>query len=239
MHLSCLHFIHLHSITFSINFSKQRNDNITTMRILIIANGSEPSPDLLGSLYESCDRFIAADGGGNAAIRLGYNPDAVIGDLDSFRHSDAYRGELIREPDQETNDLEKALDFARKLKADRVDVVGATGERLDHTLKNLSVMQQFNHCFDQLAFYDDHFFSRILPRDFSLSLPPEHLVSLFPLSGKVEGVITDGLRYPLRNESLENGRRDGSSNETLRGDIRIRHRSGVLLFMTALTDQLI
>ncbi len=209
------------------------------MRILIIANGKEPSSGLLGSLHSACDRFIAADGGGNVAIRMGYTPDVVIGDLDSFRHMDVYHGNLIREPDQETNDLEKALSFAKKKQADRVDVVGATGERLDHTLKNLSVMQQFDPCFNQLAFFDDRLFSRIIPRDFSLSLPPKHLVSLFPLSGKVEGIITDGLRYPLRDESLENGRRDGSSNETLKGDIRIRHRTGALLFITAITDQLL
>ncbi len=209
------------------------------MRILIIANGTEPSTGLMGSLRAACDRFIAADGGGNAAIRLGHNPDIVIGDLDSFSHADAFHGELIQDPDQETNDLEKALGFARKHKARRVDVLGATGKRLDHTLKNLSVMQQFDPFFDQLAFYDDIFFSRILPRDYRVSLPPGHLVSLFPLSGKVEGIITDGLKYPLRDETLENGRRDGTSNETLQADIRIRHRSGVLLFMTALTDRLL
>jgi len=209
------------------------------MRILIVANGKEPSVELLGSLHSACNRFIAADGGGNVAIRMGYHPDVVIGDMDSFRHTDVYRGKLIHEPDQETNDLEKALRFAQKNQAGRVDVVGATGERIDHTLKNLSVLQQFDPCFNQLAFFDDRLFSRIIPRDFSLSLPPGHLVSLFPLSGKVEGIITDGLRYPLRDESLENGRRDGSSNETQSGEIRIRHRTGALLFMTAITDQLL
>ena len=209
------------------------------MRILILANGSEPSADLLGSLREKCDRFVAADGGGNAAIKMGFRPDTVIGDLDSFSHTGDFDGELIRNPDQETNDLEKALELARSLKAVWVDVLGATGKRIDHTLKNLSVLQQFNPFFDTLAFYDDLFYTRILPRDFSIKLPPGHLVSLFPLSGKVEGVVTQGLRYPLNGEPLENGRRDGTSNETVHGPVRIQHASGTLLFMTALTPDLL
>ncbi|TVQ70665.1 MAG: thiamine diphosphokinase [Balneolaceae bacterium] len=209
------------------------------MRILILANGSEPSSGLLGSLREKCDRFVAADGGGNTALKMGFPPDTVIGDLDSFSHAGDFDGELIRDPGQETNDLEKALGLARSLKAVRVDVLGATGKRIDHTLKNLSVLQQFDPFFDTLAFYDDLFYTRILPRDFSLRLPPGHLVSLFPLSGKVEGIVTQGLRYPLNNEPLENGRRDGTSNETDEGPVRIQHTSGTLLFMTALAPGLL
>ena len=213
------------------------------MRILILANGSEPSVELLGSLREKCDRFIAADGGGNTALKLGFRPDTVIGDLDSFRPdgdlNGKFDGQIIRDSDQETNDLEKALSHARSLKAVRVDVLGATGKRLDHTLKNLSVLQQFDPFFEAMAFYDDFFYTRILPREFAIRLPPGHLVSLFPLSGSADGIVTDGLRYPLSNESLENGRRDGSSNETVSGPVRIRHTSGCLLFMTALTPALL
>lgn len=209
------------------------------MRVLILANGLEPSVELLGSLRSRCDRFLAADGGGNVALRLGFEPDAVIGDMDSFREPLTYPGEVLRDSDQETNDLEKALQYARSLEAGRVDVLGATGKRLDHTLKNLSVMQQFTSFFDHLHFYDDMLCSQILPRSFTISLPVGHLVSLFPLSGRVDGIVTDGLKYPLYDEPLENGRRDGSSNETMEETIRIRHRSGTLLFMTTLTDALL
>ncbi|MEX0680156.1 MAG: thiamine diphosphokinase [Balneolales bacterium] len=209
------------------------------MRILILANGSEPSTDLLKKLRSRCHVFIAADGGGNIAVRLGIPPDTVIGDLDSFYPDESYSGEVILDKNQETNDLEKALVLAHAKRADRVDILAATGKRLDHTLKNLSVLQQFFSTFDRIAMYDDYLYSCILPHDFSITLPEKHPVSLFPLSGKVDGIITDGLKYPLNNEFLENGQRDGSSNETLDGFIRIRHRSGTLLFMTALTDHLL
>ncbi|MDG5766862.1 thiamine diphosphokinase [Balneolales bacterium ANBcel1] len=208
------------------------------MRILILAHGDPPEKPLMEKLTARCDFFIAADGAGNTALELGYPPDLVIGDLDSFRPADGFTGRIIRDPDQETNDLEKALLHAITMNASRVDVLGATGGRLDHTLKNLSVMQQLHDRFGLLAFFDASFYVRILPRDFSLSLPAGHPVSLFPLSGIVEGIVTEGLRYPLNNESLENGRRDGSSNETTGDTLRIRHRSGALLFMAGHTDLL-
>ncbi len=209
------------------------------MRTLILANGNRPSKKLLENLRARCSYFVAADGGGNCATELGFRPDIVLGDLDSFRYADSYDGRILRDEDQETNDLEKALHHVLQQKAVRVDVLGATGRRLDHTLKNLSVMQQFHTRFDQLVFYDDVFYTRILPQDYTLSLPASHTVSLFPLSGKVTGITTEGLKYPLDNESLVNGRRDGSSNETISGTIRIRHRSGSLLLMTGLTDKLL
>lgn len=206
------------------------------MRILILANGSEPSCSLLKKFVDKCDYFIAADGGGNIAMRYGMSPDTVVGDMDSFRKETLFEGRIVHDPDQETNDLEKALKHAMTKKPERVDVLGATGKRLDHSLKNLSVMQQFHNHFDSLAFIDDTLYSRILPRDFSMVLPPGHLVSLFPLSGKVEGVITEGLKFPLSNELLQNGLRDGTSNQAAQGTIRIRHRNGTLLFMAAMSE---
>lgn len=206
------------------------------MRVLILANGSEPSYPLLKQFLDKCEYFIAADGGGDIALRYGLSPDTVIGDMDSFQQKTHFEGGILHDPDQETNDLEKALKHAMSKKAARVDVLGATGKRLDHSLKNLSVMQQFQNHFDSLSFIDDALYSRILPRDFSMELPPGHLVSLFPLSGIVDGVITEGLKFPLNNELLQNGLRDGTSNQTIHGAIRIRHRTGTLLFMSAMTE---
>lgn len=209
------------------------------MRTLIVANGTKPPDRLLKTLTDKCDFIIAADGGGNTALEAGVEPGVVIGDLDSFRYTNTYDGKIIRDSDQETNDLEKALQYAKKNNAARVDVLGATGGRLDQTLKNLSVLLQFDSVFGPLAFYDASFFIRILPRDYTVTLPENHLVSLFPVSGKVTGIVTEGLQYPLNNEALQNGIRDGSSNRTNAPTVRIRHRTGSLLFMAGLTGHLI
>lgn len=202
------------------------------MRILIIANGAPPSRKLVQKLHHYSDFLIAANGGAQTALGYGLRPDVITGDMDSFEPEISYSGKILPNKDQETNDLEKALRLAYTRNAQIVDVAGATGRRLDHTLKNLSVLQQFTPHFVRIAFFDDLLYTRILPGDFSIHLPPSHPVSLFPLSGRVDGIRTEGLKYTLHDEHLENGVRDGSSNQTLDGRIRIRHKSGTLLFMT-------
>jgi thiamine pyrophosphokinase len=52
---------------------------------------------------------------------------------------------------------------------------------------------------------------------------------LFPLSGEVRGVTTKGLKYPLNDESLKNGERDGTSNETVEDEFSITAGEGDLI----------
>jgi thiamine pyrophosphokinase len=199
------------------------------MNALVLCNGEPPPQNLFEETLRWSDLFIAADGGGNIARSLDALPDYVIGDLDSYKAQPEEKTEVIHQPEQETNDLEKALKLAIKGGGAHVKVLAATGLRLDHTLKNLSVLKQFNDRFREIIFIDDHGTIRLLPRRFTRKLPLDTSVSLFPLSGKVTGITTKGLKYALDNETLENGIRDGSSNSVVGTPVTITHRNGDLL----------
>jgi thiamine pyrophosphokinase len=203
------------------------------MNTLILCNGRPPSESLFEETLEWADLFIAADGGGNTARSLGTLPDYVIGDLDSFEPKDDEEINIIHDPDQQSNDLEKALKLARKKNSGQIKVLSATGNRLDHTLKNLSVLKQFNDQFEQLTFIDADGMFRLLPRHFTKEIPIDTTVSLFPLSGKVTGITTKGLQYPLDDETLENGVRDGSSNMVVSTPVSIFYEEGDLLLFIA------
>jgi thiamine pyrophosphokinase len=110
-------------------------------------------------------------------------------------------------------------------------VLGATGKRLDHTLKNLSVLKHYKHRFERLTYRMQDGWLYLSEGDISLSVRPGQIVSVFPLSGRVDGIITDGLKYALYRESLENGVRDGSSNEATGYSVRIQHAKGDLVVM--------
>lgn len=197
----------------------------------IICGGSPPLTSQLKSILSDCILFIAADGGGNSARELGMLPDVVIGDLDSFvpKPSDSFP--VVKDPDQETNDLEKAMKYALTKGIEELIVVGATGKRLDHTLKNLSVMKQFNSHFNSIIFRDRYCDTFLIESPFSQEFPLHTSISLFPLSGTVEGITTSGLKYPLKNGYLKNGERDGSSNLTTRKRVDITHTKGDLLLL--------
>jgi thiamine pyrophosphokinase len=203
------------------------------MKTLILCNGQPPTPQLFAECREWADLFIAADGGGNHAHNFESLPDLVIGDLDSYDQPNTYSYEIVFDPDQESNDLEKALDRAKKEGSEEVLVLGATGRRLDQTLKNLSVLKQFNNKFKSLIYRDNFGDTFLIPTSYSKELEIGTQISLFPLSGKVTGIKTEGLKYPLKNEKLMNGVRDGSSNEVISKPFKISYNTGDLLIFIA------
>lgn len=203
------------------------------MKTLVICNGTPPSRELFQRNLEEADLLIAADGGAHIALRYGHAPDVVTGDLDSYRPEGEEPFEVVENHDQETNDLEKALALALDRGAAESVIMAATGERVDQTLKNLSVLKRFDSRFRRLLIRDDHGDTFLLPRRASLRLPEETLVSLFPLSGRVTGITTEGLRYGLEDEALENGVRDGSSNRAAAEEVTIRYESGDLIAFIA------
>jgi thiamine pyrophosphokinase len=223
------------------------------MRALIMCNGEMPPEGVLEKSLAGCALVIAADGGANTLLRMGVVPDVVTGDMDSFRMAGDEGGrainsatdhgrnrfksisetgfEIIHDPDQETNDLEKALKLALNRGATEAVILGATGFRLDHTLKNLSVLLQFTSGFNEILMRDASTDIRVIPKEFTMGTIPGQLISLFPLSGLVSGIITEGLRYPLNDETLENGVRDGTSNEATGKRVSIRYREGNLVLI--------
>jgi len=201
------------------------------LKAVILCNGEPPDRELILPEIESASLFIAADGGANTALELGLTPDVIIGDMDSFSADEKTGMKILKDKNQETNDLEKSLDFAEKKEMIDVIVFGATGLRTDQTLKNLSVLKQFNGRFRNLLFRDNFCDIFLATSPTIKKFPVGTSVSLFPLSGRVENITTKGLKYPLTNEFLENGVRDGSSNETISPEIDIHFESGDLLLI--------
>jgi len=201
------------------------------MKAVIICDGELAPKHVIERDLVNSSLLVAADGGAYKALQSGFSPDVIIGDLDSYTPSGDEKAEIFRDQSQETNDLEKALNYARQSSATEVVVFGATGNRLDHTLKNLSVLLQFNRQFHTILFKDRYSEIRVIRSPFSEEFPLHTSISLFPLSGTVEGITTNGLKYPLVNGTLENGVQDGSSNETIKKTVEIEFKKGDLLLL--------
>lgn len=202
------------------------------MKAVILCDGDIPKKAIIKQELSDAELFIAADDGANRAKELGFQPDVIIGDLDSYTVTGNEKALVIKDEGQETNDLEKALAYALKRSARSAIVFGATGKRLDHTLKNLSVLLQFDSRFDSIVLVDDYAEVKIIHSPYKELFEIGTIISLFPLSGKVEGITTKGLKYPLTNEALENGVRDGSSNEAVEESVEITFKKGDLLLLT-------
>ncbi len=198
---------------------------------LIVCNGEPPPSGLLLDRAVSASLKVAADGGLRTYLDAGITPDLLVGDLDSARQPYPSPIEVIHRPDQETNDLEKALDVVLERGVEDVVVLAATGFQLDQTLKNLSVLLQYHRRFRTIVFEDGVSSVRVLSSGDEMPWPTGTVISLFPITGIVEDIVTEGLMYPLNHESLENGRRDGSSNVIIAHPARVWHGAGSLLLI--------
>ncbi len=206
------------------------------MRALIVCNGFPPPFSLLRAEAGQADLIIGADGGGNILLSYKIAPHIVIGDMDSFRQPPGGNIPTLYDADQETNDLEKALNYAVEQKAKSCTVLGAFGKRLDHSLKNLSVMMRYYTQFEELVFKDEYQKAYMVDAYFEAQAKPGTIVSLFPITGQVSGIVTKGLKYALYGEELMNGKRDGTSNETISDTFSIRIGEGKLVVFIEMED---
>lgn len=202
---------------------------------LIIANGLECNNELLGQLLEWSPYVIVLDSAIERVIELGIKVDVLLGDFDRDFNANYYKEkhypiEIVHTPDQNKTDLQKAFDFLIEKGHKAVNVVWATGKRADHTLNNLSTLASYRNEL-KIVLFDDHSKVFLLANSFKKWYPKDAIISLIPL-GKVEGITTKNLFYPLQNESLELGYKTGSSNHVLEdGIVAITHQKGNLLLI--------
>ncbi len=204
-------------------------------RALVFANGSLPDLEAARRLVRPGDLILAADGGSRHALALGLSPAAVIGDLDSLSAADRRRLEaagarlLVHPRDKDQTDLELALDFALQQGCAAVVVLAALGGRLDQTLANLALLTAPRFADLDIRLDDgveEAFFVR---RQARIEGRPGDLVSLLPWGGPAVGVVAEGLRWPLRAETLHPEQTRGVSNELLAEAASVSLESGLLL----------
>jgi thiamine pyrophosphokinase len=202
---------------------------------LIIANGQSCESDLLNQLLEWSPLVVVLDGAVNRVLDLGIKFDVLLGDFDRIennekRFSEQSDIEVIHTPDQNKTDLEKAIEFLIERGQKAVNIVWATGLRMDHTFNNIITLAKYS---DRIGCVLLDNYSRIfvLPKRFSKYYVKGQVLSLFPL-GLVNGITTTGLLYNLQNESLTLPERTGSSNEcAATGTIEISYDEGFLVLM--------
>ncbi len=202
---------------------------------LVIANGEACSAELLGQLLEWSPLVVVLDGAMPRVLDYGIKVDVLLGDFDRDFDPEVFLEnqdslQIVRTPDQNKTDLQKAFDFLLERGHRAANVVWATGRRADHTLTNLTTLVQYR---DRLAItlLDDYSRVILLPRRFEKWYPAGTPLSLIPV-GEASGISTQNLKYPLQNDALILGYRSGSSNEAAAdGFVKITHETGDLLLM--------
>lgn len=180
--------------------------------------------------------ILAADGGALNALKLGLAPQTIIGDLDSLsaeqlEEFSAAGAEILRFPmEKDETDLELALRWCADKGASAIVVLGALGGRFDQTLANVHLLALPDLRDIQIELVDGEQNIRLLrPGTHNIEGRIGDTISLIPLGGKASGITSRGLKYPLRDESLEFGPARGISNVMRCDSAGLELRSGLLL----------
>lgn len=196
---------------------------VDSLEGVTLAGGGPISAAQLAWAQRFAPRIVGADGGADRLLRLGVEPEAVIGDFDSISAAARQRlaGRLFPIAEQESTDFDKAL---RSIKAPFVLGLGFAGARVDHGLAVLNslVRHPDRRCFI-LGPQDVTF---LAPADLALDLPKGSRLSLFPM-GAVQGE-SEGLRWPIQGLSFAADGMIGTSN-AVTGPVHLRFEAPKML----------
>ncbi len=179
--------------------------------------GGKIDPDFITEHPKGDDITVAADSGIRNALLLGDHIDVAVGDFDSFPEREIPEdAEVIRlRPEKDLTDSQVAVEIALERGADSFVIIGGLSGRLDHTLANLSILEDLAARGHYAIMTDGvsrvHFLgggSALIGRS------GFKYFSLIAASDIVKGVSIEGAKYPLKNARLS--RKNGgfaTSNE--------------------------
>lgn len=208
--------------------------------IIVIASGGRLGDTGFFRQRAACMKkrlLVACDGGARHLTALGLQPDVLIGDMDSVDAGEfaAYerRGvKIIRHPaDKDFTDTQLALDYALSLKPRAVEIWGAQGGRIDHTLANVYLLLCAKDAGIRASLVDEFTDVSIAGDETIIDEARGCVVSLLALSPVVEGITLEGFEYPLAGEKLIIAESRGISNTITAPVASVRVQSGNLLIV--------
>jgi thiamine pyrophosphokinase len=200
-------------------------------KCIIIANGKPPIKKTINYfLDKGYDTIICADGGANSAKKVGLVPDYIIGDFDSINASTIkhFKGKSIflKYKRQNDTDIEKCLKFAVRKNIKETILLGATGDRLDHTICNLGIVIKFYKQI-KISIVAEKSFLTAHNSDLILKSKAGETISLYAFDTKTK-ITSSRLKYKLSNATLPFGQKESTSNVSISDVVKLNISEGIV-----------
>ncbi len=210
---------------------------------LIAGGGSFYYNSDFGLKRRNYDVNIAVDGGIYHFKKIGISPDYFVGDMDSnseiqidinsgkARISKEYRGLLKQakveklQQEKDFTDLEYALGRAKKLNVDDVEIIGAVGTRIDHSLANINLLIKYAKYFKSISISDGR--NLILPLKKNIEIRNMQGITVsISQSTEIRSLVMQGFKYPANGIDVDRFSSLLTSNEIVDDYARIDFKSG-------------
>lgn len=195
-------------------------------KAIIIGNGYSPKIKEIRRLQKiGFNDIICADGAANQLKKLNIIPQYIIGDLDSittetFSFFKEKVNKIVKLKDQESTDIEKSLNQAIRLKYKEIILLSCIGDRLDHSLGNISILLKYSSKI-KLHLVHNNWIMTSFYNNCELKTTPNEIISFYSFNNKII-FNTSGLKYNLINETIAFGVRESTSNVAESNKINIQ-----------------
>ncbi len=178
------------------------------------------------------DFYIFCDCGLRHTAGLGVEPDLIVGDFDSHKNPHLEVETIVLPTEKDDTDTVFAVKEAVKRGYEDFFILGAIGQRLDHTLGNVSILKMlFDKGFKALI-ADDYCEMQIVGKETQYIPDSYPYFSLINIFGKATGITVKNAKYPLKNAEITCDYQYGVSNEVIKGkEAEVSVGNGTLLLV--------
>lgn len=197
-------------------------------KVVILANGEFPKNKRVLAILNSANKIICCDGAAKKLINYGLQPFLIIGDLDSLDKNflKEFSDIIVKNPDQNSNDLTKAVNWCVENNIKDIEIIAATGKREDHTIANISLLAKYINQLNVKIITDYGEFIPILKSTKFKSFKGQQ-VSIFSILPDVK-ISSEGLKYQLKNTNLSSWWM-GTLNESTGNEFFLEFKKGQII----------
>ena len=173
------------------------------MPTVVLANGRFPTHPIPLAMLKNATRIICCDGSVENLEAFSLEPSAIVGDLDSVTDElkERFSDKLYFNPDQNTNDLTKAIQWCKERNYTQLTILAGTGKRDDHTLGNIGLLPIYIKLGLTVKMVTDYGVFTPLASGAKIDSFEGQQVSIFSFNNKTR-ITTHNLKYPITNRQL-------------------------------------
>ena len=184
-------------------------------RCVIVAGADINNYGYIRSRLKESDYFIFCDCGLRHMKSLGFAPNLIVGDFDSYEKPNSDIETIVLPCEKDDTDTVFAVKEALKRGFDDFLIIGAIGARLDHTLGNVSILLMLETLGKSAMIIDDYSEMEIVSSKPAYVDSSFEYFSLINISGTAKGVTIKNAKYPLESEEITCEYQYGISNEVI------------------------
>lgn len=189
-------------------------------RCVIIGGASIGDYGTVSAKLRQDDYMIYCDCGLRHMDGLGAEPDLIVGDFDSYSNPEFDTETIVLPCEKDDTDTVFAVKEALRRGFEDFLLIGVVGERLDHTLGNVSILLMLDSEGKVGTIIDNYSEMEIVSDrcEMPCIIDDSYVYfSLINISGTARGVTIRGAKYPLENAEITCEYQYGVSNEVIPG----------------------